>query len=504
MYGKDGWLSMTSHTLSYNDPLFFLIFLPVFVCIYGISKPKIRKWVLLVFNYVFLLFWSKKLVIWQLAIVVISWVTGKLLGHTKHKKAVLTVSILSVLGILGYLKYYNFIGSLLPIEFTAKQLAMPVGVSYYSLQAVSYVADLYNGKLETPASLISLCNYLSFFPTVVEGPITRYSELKEELEQCHGVTYDNLRIGFIRIIFGLYKKMILADRINPVVNTLFNSYTDNGFLCVLAAALCTIQLYMDFSGTIDIAIGAARMFGFILPENFRQPFFAKNASDFWRRWHITLGTFLKDYVFYPVSLSKPIRKLTKYARKHWGKTAAKFLGPSIAFFCVWMGNGVWHGPNWTYIGYGMYYFVLVLLELFLEGPLKKSKINTESTGFKIFRFIKLCIIVAIGEMFFRASTFAQGWTMFTSMFTSFQLQQGLEIIPSLGLTGKEWIALCLLFIPVIVVSVLKERGMQVEEKILSLRTPYRWAILYSIMIAVILFGAYGPGYDAVAMMYANF
>ena len=196
------------------------------------------------------------------------------------------------------------------------------------------------------------------------------------------------------------KQKIIADHLSGVVNTLFANYKTSGALSLLAAVLCTIQLYMDFKGTIDIALGVGKIFGITIAENFRQPFFAKNAGDFWRRWHITLGAFLRDYVFYPVSLSKPIQKLTKWCKNHLGNMVARYVGPLIALFCVWICNGFWHGPYWTYVLYGMYYFILMVLELFLEKPFEKwcsdHHLDVNGWGIRTFRFIKLFIIVIIG------------------------------------------------------------------------------------------------------------
>ena len=485
---------MGSMLLAYQSPLFFFGFLPVCMLLYSLTKYK--KLLLTLFSYIFMLYWSKKLVFFQVFAVLITFLFGKILRKTK-KRYVLCIGILSILGILIGVKYSKFLG------LTSVQLVTPIGISYYSLQAVSYMSDVYTGKIEKEGSLLDVAFYMSFFCTIMEGPITRFDQVNGELKS---IQFENVRIGFLKILWGLYKKTVIADRLNPVVTSIFTNYTGNGALCLLGAVLCTLQLYMDFSGTIDIAIGAARMFGIVLPENFRQPFFAKNASDFWRRWHITLGTFLKDYVFYPISLSKPMRKLTRYARKHFGRTVAKFLAPSVAFLCVWLCNGFWHGPNWTYIAYGLYYFVFVLLELILEEPCKRwnKKLHLEGIPLKCIRFVKLFLIVIVGEMFFKASTFSQGWTMFLSILTRFHFAECLSVLPSFGISGVEALFMAASWIPIITVSVLKERGRNVIEEIYSLKLPLRWGILYALMLVIIAFGAYGPGFDSVAMMYANF
>ena len=307
---------------------------------------------------------------------------------------------------------------------------------------------------------------------------------------------------------GLFEKVVIADHLANGVSYLFKQTYLPGSLSLLAAVLCTMQMYMDFAGTIDIAIGSAHIFGIDLPENFRQPFFAKNASDFWRRWHITLGTFFRDYIFYPVSLSKPVMKITKWTKKHLGKKCAKFIGPSIALLFVWLANGIWHGPRWTYILYGIYYFVLILIELLLENPVKqfyiKMHINEERFGIRLFRFIKLFIIVIIGEMFFRADTFSKGWSMFTSIFTDFNAPLFHQQWKYVGIGVTDYLIVILGLIVVFIVSVMKEKNISIREKIEKRPAYQRWIFWYVCILVVVFLGAYGQGFGAVDMLYAGF
>ena len=265
---------------------------------------------------------------------------------------------------------------------------------------------------------------------------------------------------------------------------------------------------MDFSGIVDICLGSAEIFGIKLPENFRQPFFAENASDFWRRWHITLGTFLRDYVFYPISLAKPTRRLSKFFTKHFGKAAGKFIGPFIALFAVWFLNGLWHGPYWSYIFYGLYYFCFMVLEILLKKPvddfLKKHQIDNNHTGLRIFRFVKLLIIVIIGELFFRAKTLEVGWTMFSSIFTNFHLSTFKDTLPFLRLDMIDWTIVIVGVVIISLVDFYKEFNGSIRNAIEQKPTWIRWSIIYTCIFALLIFGAYGPGYDIVAMIYAEF
>ncbi len=418
--------------LMYSAPLYFVAFLPMIIMLYQLCPQKFRKFVLLLANYAFFFIWSKFFLVYQVITMLITYVSAKVIDHTankKTKKISLFIAIVINLGVLVVLKYTNFFGenifAIFHQPFTPVRLIAPIGISYYTLQMISYLIDTSSGKIHSDHSIVDFAVYANFFPTLIQGPITRFNEIKDSIHAGNPITYQNLKFGSQRILFGLMKKMIIADRLDPAVSKIFTSYTQDGLFSLIGAVLCTIQLYMDFSGIVDICLGSAEIFGIKLPENFRQPFFAENASDFWRRWHITLGTFLRDYVFYPISLAKPIRRLSKFFTKHFGKAAGKFIGPFIALFAVWFLNGLWHGPYWSYIFYGIYYFCFMVLEIILRKPidtfLKKYQIDDNQIGLRLFRFIKLFIIVIIGELFFRAQTLAVGWTMFSSIFTNFNL-----------------------------------------------------------------------------------
>jgi len=512
-------------TIPYNSPLFFAIFLPSVAILYQIMPKKYRWAVLLVADYGFFFVWSKILLLYNVATTFMTYLFARKLSSMKkapegtdrkvfkkRKHRILVLSVLLNLAVLAVLKYTNFIGSsvmeLFGGTFTALKIAVPIGISYYTLQCISYLSDVSNKKIEAENNYFKLALYTSFFPTILEGPITRFGDMAENLFAGHSITPENLSQGYERIIWGLFKKMIIADHLAPVVTSIFTKHTDNGGLCLIGAVFCTIQLYMDFAGTIDIAIGTGKIFGITITENFRQPFFAKNAGDFWRRWHITLGTFFRDYIFYPVSLSRPVQNWTRKLNASGHKSAARYLGPAIALLFVWLANGFWHGPYWTYVLYGVYYYFFMIFEMFTEKPFEAwcGRHHLDINGWQVrtFRFIKLFFIVIFGEMFFRAATFADGWKMFSNIFVNFNWKGCISILPNLGMNKWEYLMVSMAFVVVIIISVLKEKHYPIRAKFEKLPTAARWAVLYSLIFAIILFGAYGPGYDAVAMMYAGF
>ncbi len=508
--------------MSYSSPLFYIGFVPFLMIVYSLFPKKYRWIVLLLGNYVFFFCYSKFLITYNLITTLLTYLIGKKLASMKKapegvdrkhfkkkKKRILALSVVLNLCVLIALKYTNFLGGLfLGTSWTTINIGVPLGISYYTLQNISYLEDVANKKCEGAHSFFELSLYNSFFLTIMEGPITRFSDMINQMKAGNSITPDHFVFGGERMIWGLFQKLVISDRLNGVVNTLFSNYQNSGALCLLAAVLCTIQLYMDFKGTIDIALGIGKIFDIEITENFRQPFFAKNASDFWRRWHITLGAFLRDYVFYPVSLSKPIQKLTKWCKKHCGNTIAKYIGPTIALFCVWMCNGLWHGANMTYIVYGLYYFVFMVFEMLLEKPFEHwceaHHLLVNGIVIRTFRFLKLFIIVIIGEMLSRATTVRDGWTMLKSIFVNFNMDELITEFPTLGLTAREWVIIVLSFVVVIVVSILKEKKISIHGLLYQIPTPLRWSFVYGLIFAIILFGAYGPGFDEVAMMYAGF
>ena len=270
------------------------------------------------------------------------------------------------------------------------------------------------------------------------------------------------------------------------------------------------MLYMEFSGTMDIVIGIGQFFGVKIPENFRQPFFAKNISEFWTRWHISLGLWFKDYIFYPVSLSKKMKKLTIKMRKVLGNRFGPLVSGAIALFSVWFLNGLWHGAGYTFLFYGMYQFTLILLGNIFEPTIKnichKLHINRENIVYRIFQSIKMTFFVFIGELFFRATSLKAGFGMLKRIFTHFNLHNTLKSneLYTLGLDGKDYFIIIITLIGIFIVSLLKERHHNLRTEISKKNIIIRWIIYYILILSIIIFGAYGPGYIPVDPIYADF
>ncbi len=529
--------------MSYCSPVYFLVILPVFVFVYGITPKKHRSKVLILLSYVFFWLISNKLLVFLLVSTFSVHHFGLWLKYLKNEreiklkeadkdskkeikeefnkkeKRVILLAVLLHIGCLLVLKYtpfflsnVNSILKLLNLSFriTIPKLLVPIGISFYSLQALSYIIDVHNEKIEADTNLGRLALWMSFFPQIMEGPIVRYSDTAESLWEGRPITYHNLTFGSQRIIWGLLKKMVVADRLNVFIKTIFSDYLKyDGGIIFLAAICYTIQLYCEFSGTMDVILGTGEIFDVKYPENFRQPFFSKSINEFWRRWHITLGTWFKDYIFYPVSLSKPMRKLTTFGRKHLGNHLGPLLAGAVALFCVWLCNGLWHGAQWTFIMFGMYHFVIILVENIIEPYViklcEKIHINRQSKPYQLFQMIKTFILIVFGELIFRATRFKAALVMIKRIFTKFSFK-GFTVLnlKRLGLPMPDIIITVITLIIILIVGILKEKNINIREKIAEKPIVIRWIIYYLLLFYFLTFGAYGGEYIPIDPIYANF
>lgn len=529
--------------MSYFSPIYFVLFLPVVALIYSVVPKKAKPYILLGSSYVFFWMLSGKLLayllfstasihhfgLWLDKIQTEKKAAVKLLPREERKplkkkfdtkqNLVVAFAVLVHIGLLAVLKYTPFfatnVNTLLAhinpeICVPVPHFMIPIGISFYTLQAVAYITDVRRGVIKADTNLPRLALFMGFFPQLMEGPIVRYENTAISLFEGRKIEYKNFVFGVIRIAYGIMKKIVVADRLNDFVKTVFDDFEKyDGGIIAIAAIAYTCQLYMDFSGAIDVALGSADIFGIRLPENFRQPFFSKSISDFWSRWHITLGTWFKDYIFYPLSLSKGLKKLTGWGRKHLGNHFGPLIAGSIALFCVWLSNGLWHGAAWMYIFFGMYHFALIVLANIFEPVFKKVAenlhINRNHGPYVAFRIVKTTILVVFGELFFRAHGLAEGLQMFKKIFTDFSFS-GIASgqIDKAGLDICDIAIVLVTVIIVFIIGVLKEKGINVRENLTQKNIVIRWAVLLALIFFVIIFGAYGAGYVPVAPMYADF
>ena len=361
----------------FSSITFLYYFLVVLLLVYFFSPKKYRNFILLVFSLLFYFLGEPKYIV----ILILSGVLNYFFGNMvllKHKKFFLAVACIYNIGLLLFFKYTDFfitnINSLLGSNISLLYIVMPIGISFFTFQALSYVIDIYNGKSKPANSLIDFMTYLSLFPQLVAGPIVRYNDVFKELVSRE-VNYDNFSYGVSRFIIGLSKKVLLANVLGEFVGNL----VDVNFLSSwLKPILFTLQIYFDFSGYSDMAIGLGKMFGFSFLENFNYPLISSSITDFWRRWHISLSSWFRDYVYIPLG----------------GNRVSKFKWIRNIMI-VWFLTGFWHGASWNFIIWGMYFgFILLIEKLYIGKYLKKTK---------VFKYIYSLLIIIIGFLIFNTT-----------------------------------------------------------------------------------------------------
>ncbi len=395
------------------NSLDFAVFLPLIFSIYWLIPAKrirLQNVLLLVASYVFYGWWDWRFLSLIACSTVVDYSIANFLGRSTHerkRKVLVFSSVVINLGLLGYFKYYNFFidtfveaFSLFGIAFSPRSLniILPVGISFYTFQTLSYTIDVYRRKLEPTLDLIAFSSFVSFFPQLVAGPIERASNLLPQFFERRTFNYGQAVNGMRQILWGLFKKIVIADNCAVFANYIFDNSADlNGSSLVVGALFFTFQIYGDFSGYSDIAIGTSRLFGFKLKQNFAFPYFSRDIAEFWRRWHISLSTWFRDYLYIPLGGSR-------------GSTGLKIRNTAIIFLV----SGFWHGANWTFVVWGalhaMYFIPLLLSQR------NRTHLDVVSQGRRWPRLKELVAVsltftlTVFAWIFFRAENLAHAWS----------------------------------------------------------------------------------------------
>ena len=387
------------------NSIHFAIFLPIVFAIYWLLRKNLRlqNFFVVLASYVFYGWWDWRFLILIAFTSFCSWGSGILIHrtpytihHTPKPKFWLWINIAINLGILGIFKYYDFFVSsfadLFGIDASRHLLniILPVGISFYTFQALSYSIDVYRNKIEPTRDPIAFFAYVAFFPQLVAGPIERATNLLPQFQKARTFDYAEAVEGCRRILWGLFKKMVIADNCAVYVDSVWKDYANqSGSTLVLAAILFALQIYGDFSGYSDIAIGTAKLFGINLRDNFLTPYFSRNVAEFWKRWHISLNTWFVDYVYIPLGGSREGR---------WNTIRNTFV--------IFLLSGLWHGANWTYVGWGAYH-ALLFVPLIWLGTTKKYR-DTASWR-QLPQMLLTFALVVLGWIIFRAPSIADAW-----------------------------------------------------------------------------------------------
>lgn len=498
------------------NSLQFLIFFPIVCISYYLIPHRFRYLFLLAASYFFYMCWNPKYAILLFISTGITWLSGLFIERAdrmynscsavRRKKLYVALSFTSNLLILFFFKYFDFAldsaAYLLHVIrldeiFSPPQnnfnFLLPVGISFYTFQALGYTMDVYRKDIPAEKNFLKYALFVSFFPQLVAGPIERSKNLLRQFHEKHSFHWENFRYGLIQMLFGFFQKVVISDNAAALVNHVYNDYTSYGSVeLILATVLFAVQIYCDFGGYSNIAIGAARIMGFDLMENFRTPYMAASVGDFWRRWHISLSTWFRDYLYIPLGGNRK-GKLRKYCN----------------LMIVFLVSGLWHGASWHFVIWGA-----------LNGLYQVVENMTSAAGIKIFnafhinrntfshrfgRGILTFILIDFSWIFFRASNVSQAFAIIKSIVTKWDpwvLFNGKLF--KLGLDSKQFHMLMAAILVLVITDILTFCNINYMKKLGEQGIWFRFGVYFILIFWILIYGCYGPGYDASQFIYFQF
>lgn len=436
----------------------------------------------------------------------------------RYRRTVLVLSLAAIVSQLFLLKYYgNIMAWLLP-GFT-QRFAMPwaswvapVGISYFSLSTVSYLLDVYWQKQPVERNPFKLLLFVVYFPALVSGPIRNFTEQRKTLFSPHAFCFTEVKFGMERILWGLFKKMVLADRLAIFTNHMFvdSAQQWQGLYLPVGALLYAFQIYTDFSGCMDIVLGISQMFQISMPENFQRPFLSTNLSQFWRRWHISLGEWSKEYILYPMLKSSLFTGFGAMLRRRVSKKVGKTVPTYIGLFILWIVIGVWHGGSGRYIlaaGILPWFFLVFgqILQPGFDSLSRVLKVNKDCFSYRLFCSLRTLLLMCIIWLFALSLSVKDGFIHFKRVFAVFNPWIFVDrSLYQFGLDGSDFTLLLLGLLLLVAVSVLQEKGVRIRAALDRQNIVFRWLLLYGLIIAIVVFGIYGPAYNPAAFIYGGF
>ena len=510
----------------------FLVFFPVVVLLYFIIPKKLRHIWLLAASYYFYMSWNAKYAVLIAMSTLITWVCGifieRLEGEKKSgkKKCVLALAFISNLGILFFFKYFDFLLEIINMVLRPLNIEMinnpfdiilPVGISFYTFQSISYLIDMYNDKYPSEKNFFKFLLFVSYFPQLIQGPINRYDKLGVQFRDKQSFDIERTKRALLLILFGLMKKYAIANMLSDSISLILDGTLEglSGAFIVIGILMYSIQQYADFSGGIDIVMGASEIFGISMMQNFRQPYFATSLGDFWRRWHISLGAWMRDYVFYPFALLKPMQNFGKWCGKHFGTHCKRVMPAGIANILVFFIVGVWHGAELHYVAWGLYNGIIIAISDLAEPLFKKINallhINNDSKLMHVFRILRTFFIVNIGWYFDRIYNLSDSFYCLSRTFfhfDSYDLEFNINnVLFNESIVSPMYSMFCYCIaivatIVVIIVSLLKENGVDTYAFLQKRNIVVRWGIL--LFMVFLFLGSFMFTTSAGGFMYANF
>lgn len=439
--------------------------------------------------------------------------------NQKRRKVIMLMALLSNILILCATKYTHFV--LAQVNHVLSvingksivddlNIIVPLGISFYTFQSVGYLLDVYWEKIASQKNYLKFLLFVSFFPQMTQGPISEYGQLSNELFKEHTFSYKNYSYGIQRMLWGFAKKMLVADVLGVYVKNVFVNYESYTGITTLLGAFCySIQIYADFSGYMDIMCGLCETLGIRLKENFDRPYFSKSIAEYWRRWHISLGDWFKNYVYYPIGMSNWSHQLAKKTKHRFGAHIGNTLPATIALLIVWTATGLWHGASWSYIVWGLLNGAVIIFSMWMEPVYEslkaKCNINDERRGYRCFQIVRTFILVTFIKVLPEVGGLRKGLGLWKHIFTDLRIPS--SIYQLLEFTGNDRIGLILatfIVIAMFAVSCLQSKY-QVRHLFNKLPTPIRLVSISCGVIFVVVFGVlmeynYGGG----GFMYEGF
>lgn len=485
---------------------FFLLLL-ISLFLYYLAPQKLQKYVLLTASIIFFV-WSSgyMLIIILLYVVLITYIGGLVLGNCIQKRrCIVTVgTILLLLLNLFVLKYFYNIGGLVlhifqqSADLSWLDFVAPIGISYFTLSAIGYVLDVYWEAYKPERNVIKMALFVCYFPSIVSGPILRYPEMSKVFEEKHSLEYENIAYGMRRMAWGYFKKLVIADRLAIVVSSIYANYTAVSGVIVAIATFCyAFQLYADFSGCMDIILGTSRLYGIKLPENFDAPFFSRSIPEFWRRWHMSLGLWFKDYVMYPILKSELFQMIGKRAKKKLGKRVGKKVPTFLALFLMWFLIGLWHGGTaYYFMASAIIPCILLMGSEFLQPLFEKLtkffRIRTDCFSWRLFQRIRTFLLMCLCWVFVCAGSVSGGGRILIYMFTSLKFDTLVAMnLATFNLETTSLIILIIGFAAMFIADYFQSQQMSVAKFLDSQNTMFRWSILWGEILMIFFFATLG-------------
>ena len=487
------------------NSLYFLVFLAGLYLVYYLICPLKYRWVILLAGSV--IFYVSACTASPVYIALTGlciWGAGLWMERydaKKDRKKVLTAAVIAVLGLLLVLKYGGFavrianrVIAFTKISLPVPEFLVPLGISYYTLIAIGYLMDIYKGKIKAQKNIFKLMLFLAFFPQITQGPMSRYKTLSGQLYEGHRYDYHNLSFGCQRMLWGFFKKLVIADRMQPMVQEIFGKYQNyGGITCFLGCVYMTVWMYADFSGYMDIVAGVAELFGIRLDENFKRPFFAKSLAEYWRRWHISLSGWFRDYMFYPLAVSSPAVKFGKLGRKWFGTRVGKLFPSLFALAFVWFSTGLWHAASMRYIFWGVANGIIIMGAMIAEPWFKKAKtalhIKEKSVGWQWFCMVRTFLVVSALKIFPGTSSTSAMFGFVKNFFVNFRIPVGWEEwFPKLSKGNGLFLAIALLVL--FLVDRFEEKK-SLREALAGRHFIIRWAWYGFLLVSILCMGEFG-------------